>query len=539
MTLLQHHVLALSLTAVTTFALGLLVLLAGPKRALNRAFALYSACVAWWGITEAFLVGASNPAAAAFWMVLEWVGVSFIAPAFLHSVLLLTGDRWRVARPIVLFGYVAGMVFVILHLFTGIVTGPPRPVGYAKYFSDLTVVGCYLPAVFTCLVTVGMRKLWQAYRAAEGQRKTQMRLLFWSLVIGFVGGSPDWALAMGFYIPGLNPFGIYGVPLYSMATTYAVLQHKLFDFHLVIRKSLVYSLVVTVLTVSYFGMIYVVERVWQGAVGYNESWVSIAAFALMALAFQPLKIGIQRGVDKLIFRMPHEELIRRVERLEQEIRQTEKMKSVATLAAGLAHEIRNPMTAIQTFMRFLPEKYDDPGFRQSCHHVVVTEIDRVNELLTQLMDFAKPNPPKIQPVDVHRLIHSTLDFMSNESLRRRIEVRRELRAEEPVVPVDGNQIRQVLLNLALNGFDAMPPGGTLTVETARHNGSFLIAVRDTGCGIPAKELPHLFDPFRTTKAHGNGLGLSVAYGLIREHRGTIAVTSQVGQGTTFTIKLPV
>jgi signal transduction histidine kinase len=245
-----------------------------------------------------------------------------------------------------------------------------------RFHNHVTLLGWSLPATFLILVNIALWKLWKAYKKASGQHRTQLKYLFWGSAVGYLGGSPDWFFVFGFHIPYLSPFGIYCVPLYSIAMAYAVLHHKLFEVNLIIRKSLVYSILVTLLTAGYFGLVYSIERFFQLTFGYQSWRLSLTAFALMALLFQPLKIWIQRLMDWLIFRTPQHELVRRLERLEQEARKTEKLKAVTTLAAGLCHELRNPLQTIRTHAEFLPERYNDPEFRKRGTEVMRTEIDR-------------------------------------------------------------------------------------------------------------------------------------------------------------------
>ncbi len=539
MTLLQHHVLALSLTALTTLGLGLLVFLADSKRPLNRVFGLYSISIAWWGFTECFLTTSTNTLVAEFWNDWEWIGASFIAPTFLHTIFLVTEERDKKQWAILFFGYVAGAVFSVLNVFfPNTVTQTPRGVAYTNYFGALTQTGYYLPGVFLVLVNIGLVKLWCAYRTFIGQKRTQLKFLFWGSLIGYLGGSPDWAFAFGFYIPVLNPFGIYGIPFYSIATTYAVLHHRLFDVNLVIRKSLVYSILVSSLTIGYFGLVYAVERLFQMTFGYHSVWLSLAAFALMALAFQPLKIGIQRMVDWLLFRAPHEELVRRMERFEQETRQTEKLKAVATLAAGMAHEIKNPLSSIKTFAEYLPEKYDDPSFREKFARIISQEVGKINDLVQRLLDFAKPSQPQKQPVRLSNLIDETVEFLQGTLLSKHIEVVRAYTRDDEV-SVDPAQMKQAFLNVLLNSIEAMDHQGCITITTVLENEHLEVIVADTGPGIPKKELPHVFDPFYTTKLTGTGLGLSVVHSIVQEHGGRVAIDSDTGRGTTVRIQLPI
>lgn len=538
MTLLQHHVLALSLTAITTFGLGLLVFLSEPRRQLNRIFCLYSLMIFWWALTEAFLVCALDQPTANAWAYIQWIGVMFIAPTFVHTVSLLTEEKEKIAKLAQAAGYLVSGVCLLLHLvFPDSIAGLPRSTGYTNFSNRLGVLGTVIPIAFFILVNLGLYTLIRSYRKAIGQRRTQLKYLFWGSLIGYLGGSPDWFLVFGFYVPLLNPFGIYAVPLYSIAMTYAVLHHKLFDVNLVIRKSLVYSILVTILTVSYFGFVYMMERFFQLTFGYQSVQISLAAFALMALAFQPLKIGIQRLVDRLFFRAPHEELMKRLERLEQEALQGENRKAVATLAAGMAHEIKNPLSSIKTFAAYLPKKYDDPEFREKFSRIVGQEVNKITTMVQELLDFAKPKPPEPQPTQLSKLIDETIEFLHGSLVDKHITVMRAYSTQDSVW-VDPSQMKQVFLNLLMNSIQAMHRAGCITISTVAEDGHLAVLVADTGPGIPRQDLSKVFDPFYTTKPDGTGLGLSVVHSIIREHRGKVTIDSDVGRGTTVRIQLP-
>ncbi|MBI1953248.1 MAG: hypothetical protein HYS41_03905 [Candidatus Omnitrophica bacterium] len=539
MTLLQHNILAFGLTAVTTFGLGLFVFLAEPRKQLNRIFGLYSLAISWWGFTEAFLLGAPSQLAANFWSYIEWPGVILIAPTFIHTVFLSIGERGRKSRAILTVAYVASLVFLMLHLFTDLLTKPPRSnVAFVHFHNDITTVGWLIPLTFLILVNIALFKLWHAYRAATGQRRIQLKYLFWGSLIGYLGGSPDWFFVFGFHVPFLNPFGIYGVPCYSIATTYAVLHHRLFEVNLVIRKSLVYSVLVTALTVGYFGFLFLIERLSQVTFGYQSLWLSLGAFALMALVFQPLKLGIQRLVDRLFFRAPREELVKRVERYEQESRQTEKLKAVATLAAGLCHELRNPMQVMQTHAEYLSDRSDEPKFIEQCSGIMRVEIARISGLLKELMDFAKPKAPDFQWLEPNKVVDSTLELLNNEFVSRQVNLEKRYEANGVKIKGDQDQLRQVILNLVLNAVQAIGQGGRVVVTTGQENGWFTLEVSDSGPGIDPAILPKLFEPFTSGKPGGTGLGLSIVHSIVREHRGEIVVQTKPKHGTVFTVKLP-
>ena len=536
-TLLQHHVLALSLTALTTFGLGLLVFLANPRQRLNQIFGLYSLSISWWAAVEPMVVGAPDASAANLLAFLELPGIFFIAPTFLHTVLLVTGERTRSAKRLLTAAYTSGFLFLVLHLVFRAIIRPVRAVAYLPYFTNPTPLGCFVPLTFVILVNIGLFKLAHAYRHAVGQRRIQLCFLLWSSLIGYLGGSPDWFLKFGFHVPILNPFGIYGVSLYSIATTYAVFQHRLFNVNLVIRKSLIYSLLVTALTIGYFSLIYIIERTFQTTFGYQSVGLSLAAFALMALTFQPLKVGIQRLVDYLLFRAPREELVRKVERLEEEVRETERLKAVSVLAGGLAHEIKNPLASIKTFTEYLGSRYDELEFRDKFQKIVGGEVERINLIVQQLLNFAKPSPSQIVPLDVPKLLNETLDLLNSELVQRHVQVHKRYKAAEQVLG-DPQQLKQVFINLILNSLQAMNGEARLEIRTAVDGPNLFVTIADNGCGIAPKDLPHIFEPFYTTKATGTGLGLAVVHGIVREHGGRITVDSQIGHGTTLRVLLP-
>ena len=538
LSLLQHHVLADALTGITTFALGFLVFTANPSRRLNQVFGLYSLSIVWWATTESLVISAHNLETATIWAFLDWVGVCFIGPTFLHSAILVSETKSKWARKLLILAYISAIYFLILHFGCQAIMGSVRAIAYVPYFNSVTRIGLLVPGAFFICVNASLYLLCGAYRRSTGQRRVQLKFLFWASLFGYLGGSPDWFLILGFYCPGLNPFGIYAVPLYSIATTYAVLYHRLFGFRLVIRKSLVYSLVVTLLTTGYFGLVYAIERLFQTTFGYQSFAISFFAFALMALAFQPLKIGIQRMVDQLLFGKSYEHLARQMERLTDEARKGERFKLVSTLAAGLAHEVKNPLAAIKTFTDFLGSRYDDPEFRAKFIRVVGREVEHINLIVQHLLNFAKPSPPKLVPLDARQLLDETLELLGSELVRRHVEVARQYDRSEQILG-DPQQLKQVFLNLLLNSLDAMNGSGTLAIETMLHGANMEVKISDNGCGMSPEVQSCIFDPFFTTKEHGTGLGLSVARGIIEEHGGRIEVESKPGQGTAVHLFLPV
>jgi len=243
-----------------------------------------------------------------------------------------------------------------------------------------------------------------------------------------------------------------------------------------------------------------------------------------------------------------------LKQLEAQIRRSDRLASLGTLSAGMAHEIKNPLVSIKTFAQLLPERYQDSDFRETFSNLIGHEIDRIDSLVNQLLRFARPTKPLLKPVHVHEVLEKSLNLLGHRLYQKEIKLARSLQANVDTIRADADQLEQVFLNFFLNAMDAMKKGGELAVTTqvqtderwiaaiTRSNGEsgevLHITIRDTGEGIRKEDIPHVFDPFFTTKDYGTGLGLSVVHGIIQEHGGQIEVESEVQKGTAFHILLP-
>lgn len=231
------------------------------------------------------------------------------------------------------------------------------------------------------------------------------------------------------------------------------------------------------------------------------------------------------------------------------MKRTDRLRSLETIAGGFAHEIRNPLTSIKTFIQLAPERKDDPDFIREFSRIVLDDVYRIERLIEEILDYARYMEPKLTEEDVNDIVSSCLYFIEVKADSLGIKIEKELASELPRVMLDRQQIKQVFLNLFLNAMDAMGNrGGTLRVRTrklVKAGGKpwVQIETEDTGHGIQETNLEHIFDPFFTTKHEsgeheGTGLGLTIVHQIIQEHHGDIQVKSTVGIGTTFLINLP-
>jgi PAS domain S-box-containing protein len=228
-------------------------------------------------------------------------------------------------------------------------------------------------------------------------------------------------------------------------------------------------------------------------------------------------------------------------KLEQQIRNSEKLASVGKLAAGVAHEINNPLGGILNCLYNLGKGTISPARRQEYLASMEDGLRRVQKIVRQLLDFSQQHQPEFSLSHINQVIERVLVLTNHLFAPNRIILETDLGASLPAVMIDRHMIEQVLMNLILNSVQAMKDGGVLSIHTAVEEGLCLVTVRDTGSGIPATVLPKIFDPFFTTKneGEGTGLGLSVSLGIVERHGGKILVDSEVGKGTVFTLCLPV
>ena len=230
--------------------------------------------------------------------------------------------------------------------------------------------------------------------------------------------------------------------------------------------------------------------------------------------------------------------------LERQLRHADKMASLGTLSAGLAHELKNPLSAIDLNLHLLVEELRAgqalPQGATEYLEVIQTEIRRLNALAENFLRLSRPAPPNLGPVDVGDALRHVLTLVAREADDRKVEVRADLPGAGPMVLADEGQLCQVFLNLVLNALQAMQEGGTvrLAAVPADIDGMVEVQVADTGIGIPPDDLARIFDPYFTTRPGGLGLGLAIAKRIVEDHRGQIAVRSTHGVGTLVSIRLP-
>ncbi len=230
--------------------------------------------------------------------------------------------------------------------------------------------------------------------------------------------------------------------------------------------------------------------------------------------------------------------ITQLKNLEAELKHKETLAAIGELSANMAHEIRNPLASLKGSIEMLKEDVLTREHRERLMNIAISEMDRLNRIITDFLTYSRPKPPEFSRFDLHRMLDETVELIKNAIVNANsISIKRNFHGPCEIV-ADPQKLRQVVLNLSINAIESMPDGGELTIATKVQKDAVAITIKDSGIGIPPENLKEIFYPFFTTKAKGTGLGLSIAYRIVEEHNGRISVSSLPGHGTTFEVIIP-
>ena len=472
---------------------------------------------------------------------LPWViyACCFIQAGYFHYVLILS-DAIKKYKRFLITGYAISAILAWMN-YRGLfydslnlrVKGPFLFWPHGKACLPILIFAMIFYVVFALVI------LWRASQKTSGPTKINLRGYLIISVIGWIGGLTNWFL----FWDGISllPIGNLGVSLLIVGTYYLIFKRDFLELSGIVKKTFVYALLTFFISLIYAGFILMGEKVSRVYFGYSSFFASLLAGLVIALLFNPVRALLNRLINKIIFGKDITEFSVENLKMQLELEKQDRMKAVSTLAAGMAHEIKNPITAIRTFAEFLPKKYEDPEFRNKFSSLLIEETDRISAIVRDLLLFARPGEPVIGPCNVAKILGDVTDLLKGDLFKYSIVLEFGIASEPIMCLADSSQIKQALLNIIMNAIDAMKDkvgDKRLLIDTRRTNEGIEISIADTGVGIAPGKIPHLFDPFYTDKKDGTGLGLAITQAIIEKNHGSIRVESAVAQGTKFILLLP-
>ncbi|HYE13544.1 MAG TPA: ATP-binding protein [Pyrinomonadaceae bacterium] len=578
----------LLLSLFTLVLLGFYVFVAAPRSRAHQTFAAFIACLALWTVNDIVMWGFGGGEALARW----WASTSFVLSLLLQFSLVVfawvfpEGGGVPARRAAVLFApgavlvpaALAGMMWDEISFDGAAFRIRLTPLAYA--------FGLYIYGLFA----YGFALLYRKYRRYRGGLwGQQLGAILWALVItATLKTVANIALPLaGVYtlLPVGSVFVLVGVIIYA----YAITNFKLFSLQSALDQfrlfPIAYKVALSIAAVAVLSFaLFQIPIVWWSFAGQTaEAWKRYLVFSvvtalvpnlvLVALVIRiisrPLRRLTEAAVDvagcgygtqvelksndevgllaasfnEMSRKMAED--IERLRALNEQLIRTEKLAAAGTLAAGVAHEVNNPLASISSLIQILqtrPLTPENEAETREMLRLAQTQIARITQVLRDMMDFARQRPPARAPLDLSRTVEASLRLASFDKAFKRLRVSAEFDPRAPLVAADAGQMQQVFLNLLLNARDATPDGGDLRVKTFYDEaaGEVVAEIEDTGHGVAPEDMAHIFDPFFTTKGTaGAGLGLAVCYGIVTAHGGRIEVGPAAGGGTVARVALPV
>ncbi|MFH1460766.1 MAG: ATP-binding protein [Candidatus Omnitrophota bacterium] len=524
------------ISAILIILLGIYVWNKNIKSGINFGWFLFCLSLFIWQFSDAILFSTTNKILANFLSRSVYLGVGGLPFSCLYFTAKITGIK---LKKIVTISLLVGYLTLVYFLFK---TNTILAGFYTHFWGFYPKAGNYhymFQFIWSVLVILVIYIIYKKINQPNitSSEKQQLYFALYPFVLGTIIGPIDF---LGKYGLEIYPLGYFCIPLMIICMCIGIFKHQIMGIRVALQKSLIYSILIAILTGIYLLLIVGIEWLFKNIIGYTSLPVSLVATFIIAILFNPLRNKIQKIIDRLFLGKTTEEFATENKLLHHELEKSQRLKVATTMALGLAHEVKNPLTTIKTFSEYIKDKYKDKDdeFFDKFNKLIPSEVERINNIIHRLLDFSKPAEPNLKPTNIANLIKDILEFLNNEFLKNKIKVHEEYENPELLIHIDSNQIKQVLLNLILNSIEAMPKGGEIFISVASDKNTSTIEIKDTGCGISKKALDNIFNPFFTTKHTGSGLGLSICRQIIQNHNGTIEVESEVDKGSIFRIKIP-
>ncbi|MCG3175810.1 MAG: Adaptive-response sensory-kinase SasA [Candidatus Omnitrophica bacterium] len=524
------------INSLVAFAVLFVLTLRKSHKPIHIAYGSWTIFLFLWSFTYFAWGIQSDKNRALFWLHLCVFAICFLHSTFYWCCMIISGYA-RSNRLMIGLSFASSVILATLctqSVFFDLTS--IRPIAGFMFWPKASSFLGLLIAVEIFFVLLGSVSLYRASRHASLNNKTLINSFLFSSTIAWIFGWTNW---FGFYDwPPMLPYANLGVSFYVIVTAYLIVRRDLLGLELALHRTATYALVTVAVTTAFTLSVLASERLSREHFGYSSLLGTVFASFVITVLIAPLKELLSNRLAVLFYGKELEGLSEENRSLRVSVRSSDQLRSVATLAAGMAHEIKNPLTAIKTFAEHLPAKASDPVFLEKFRRIVGQEVDKIDSIVRQVLEFSRPQANIADTVAVNELLDSTLELLNAQMVRNKIDVERAFDASLPPVTADRKLLQQAFLNILINAIEAMPQGGQLRVETSIDRGEVRITITDTGLGIPSSALPRIFDPFYTNKETGTGLGLAIVKGIIDQHGGKISVRSAKGEGASFEMRLP-
>ncbi|MCB9748336.1 MAG: hypothetical protein H6755_08005, partial [Candidatus Omnitrophica bacterium] len=487
-----YQIMAL-FNAVGSGASCIITLFNKNRSKVSNSFLLFNFSVFVWALYYFLWQICTNETEALYWCRALMAGAAFIPSTFFHFSVRFVG-KFQKYLNFVRINYL-GSFLLLFFDFTPLFVKDVSPRFFFPYWPVPGPLMILHILMFVFLNAYGIFIFREYYLKLSGAKRKQARYLSWGIGIGFAGGFTNYPL---WYNIPILPVGNGLVVLFTLVFTHLVLKYRIFDFEVIIKKSLVYSSMITIITIVYFIFIYLTEKFFQQLLGYSSIFPSVATATFIALLFIPIKNFIQSYVDRYFFKGSYVQIAEQNELLTKKLAQSERYKILGTLTNGISHEVKNPLSVIKVGTHNLMKKYVDNEYIRNIAQLIDKETDKITDLIVQLSEYSKPTPIISQEINLHKFLETVIDSYNEDYVLHSINIFKNFNKNEKIIiHADADQLGRAISNIIKNAIEAMPNGGPLWFDTDQHEDMIEISIKDFGKGVHPQQIHDIFDPFYT------------------------------------------
>jgi signal transduction histidine kinase/uncharacterized protein (DUF983 family) len=538
--MLSYQPIVLFTTASIYFILCVIVHTKGERKPSGKIFNQFLICIVLWATSLGMFYVSSSNISSLFWIRASFVIESLLATFILLFSFVYPHEEWNISHWLRFAIFIPAGILAYLYLATPHMLTQTYTFHQTKQWAWAN--GHYLWYIhFIGFALWGFLRLFHAYRFSLDQERQALRYVILGLSFSFLlAGTTNIVMPLFNYfeLVWLGPSLIFACLIYM---GYGIFKKQLVFRDKIVKQTMAYSTLFSITLILYFLIIFINEKLFKNVIGTESIMSNLASALTIAIMFFPLKNTIQGFIDRHFYMLNYDQVIEENKKLRDHVFESDKYKMITTLASGVAHEMKNPLTVLKGYCFYLPQRLEDKAFLEKFSKVLDSELSRMYDLVQHLMDYSKPIRFGIKKTNMMKLMNTVLTTLRNSIVEQNIEIIKEYSEDKPItIESDPHQLGQALSNVLTNAREAMPEGGTISIAIEKRDGNEIeIRIKDSGYGVHQEELPFLFDPFYSLKDQNTGLGLSIAQGIIQSHHGHIFIESTIGMGTMVFVRLPI